>query len=110
MTKKMKRFLALSLALLMAFAVVGCGSTENTTTAAPADNTQTTAAPAADTTTKAPETQGTPQTQAPDQKSSKDTIIIATANETPSLTSVDHNAVAGSYMNKLTFSIKSECG
>lgn len=104
MTKKMKRFLALSLALLMAFAVVGCGSTENTTTAAPADNTQTTAAPAADTTTKAPESQGTPQTQAPGQKSSKDTIIIATANETPSLTSVEHNAVAGSYMNKLTFS------
>lgn len=32
----------------------------------------------------------------------KDTIVIATANETPSLNPYDHNAVAGSYMNQLT--------
>lgn len=32
----------------------------------------------------------------------KDTIIVATANETPSLNPYDHNAVAGSYMNMLT--------
>ncbi len=36
-------------------------------------------------------------------KSSKDTLIIATANETPSLTSVDHDAVAGDYLNKMTY-------
>ena len=33
----------------------------------------------------------------------KDSIIIATANETPSLSPTEHNAVAGSYMNLLTY-------
>ncbi len=32
----------------------------------------------------------------------KDTIVIATANETPSLNPYEHNAVAGTYMNLLT--------
>ncbi len=32
----------------------------------------------------------------------KDTLIVATENETPSLTTVGHNAVAGDYMNKIT--------
>ena len=33
----------------------------------------------------------------------KDSIVIATANETPSLSPTEHNAVAGSYMNLLTY-------
>lgn len=32
----------------------------------------------------------------------KDTVVIATADETPSLTTAGHNAVAGDYVNKLT--------
>lgn len=34
----------------------------------------------------------------------KDTVVIATANETPSLTTANHAAVAGDYMNQLTHS------
>lgn len=33
----------------------------------------------------------------------KDSIVIATMSETPSLSPTDHNAVAGSYMNILTY-------
>ena len=40
----------------------------------------------------------------PQQSSGKDSIVIATANETPSLSPVDHNATAGNYMNLLTYS------
>ena len=32
----------------------------------------------------------------------KDTLIIATANETPSVTTNEHNAVAGNYLNQMT--------
>lgn len=32
----------------------------------------------------------------------KDTVVICTADETPSLTTAGHNAVAGDYVNKLT--------
>ena len=34
----------------------------------------------------------------------KDTIVIATMSETPSVHPADHNATAGSYMNLLTYS------
>lgn len=34
----------------------------------------------------------------------KDSIIIATMSETPSVHPCDHNATAGSYMNQLTYS------
>ena len=34
----------------------------------------------------------------------KDSIVIATANETPSLHPFAHNSVAGTYMNDLTYS------
>ena len=33
----------------------------------------------------------------------KDSIVIATMGETPSLSPTEHNAVAGSYMNLLTY-------
>ena len=35
--------------------------------------------------------------------STKDSIVIATMSETPSLTPNEHNAVAGGYMNLLTY-------
>ncbi len=38
-----------------------------------------------------------------DGSAGKDTLIIATANETPSVSSVDHNAVAAEYLNKMTY-------
>lgn len=90
--KNFKRFLALALALVMALTMVACGSSETTTTAAPteaasqAPGENTTAAPAD-----------------PSAVSAKDTLIVATENETPSLTTVEHNAVAGDYMNQLTY-------
>ena len=39
----------------------------------------------------------------PSSDGGKDSSIIATANETPSLSPVEHNAVAGDYMNGLTY-------
>ena len=38
-----------------------------------------------------------------DSGTARDSIIIATANETPSLSPTEHNAVAGDYMNMLTY-------
>ena len=76
---------------LAAGSLAGCGSKPATT--------ETTAAQggAADTTTAAASTEaGKPATSA------KDTLIIATANETPSLTTNLHNATAGSYINLMT--------
>ena len=35
--------------------------------------------------------------------SAKDTLVIATANETPSVTTNMHNAVAGDYINRMTY-------
>lgn len=98
MKKSLKRFLALMLTVIFALSMVACGGNETTDTTTAAPGGETKASTEAD--TKAPESQPSGEKKT----SSKDTIIIATANETPSLTSVDHNAVAGSYMNKLTFS------
>ena len=36
--------------------------------------------------------------------SAKDSVVIATMGETPTLSPVEHNAVAGGYMNQLTYS------
>lgn len=77
--------------------LTGCGGggsgTANTTAAGGADTTaaaaDTTAAPSGDTTQAA-------------SSDKKDTLIIATENETPSMTTAGHNAVAGSYMNDMT--------
>ncbi len=38
-----------------------------------------------------------------DKTPAKDSIVIATMGETPSLSPTEHNAVAGSYMNVLTY-------
>ena len=92
MTKKLMRSLVPALVLSLAVgSLAGCGSKPATT--------ETTAAQggAADTTTAAASTEaGKPATSA------KDTLIIATANETPSLTTNLHNAVAGDYINAMT--------
>jgi len=98
MKKSLKSLLALTLAIVLGLNMVACSSSEPAGTATPDEDETETASQA--------ETKGEePATQPSGEKhtSTKDTIIIATANETPSLTSVEHNAVAGSYMNKLTF-------
>lgn len=98
MKKSLKSLLALTLAIVLGLTMVACSSSEpaGTTTAAEGESQ---AASQAETKGEEPATQPSGEKHT----STKDTIIIATANETPSLTSVEHNAVAGSYMNKLTF-------
>ncbi|MBQ7796253.1 MAG: ABC transporter substrate-binding protein [Lachnospiraceae bacterium] len=88
MTKKSMRYLAPVLAMSMVLSLTACGGgdTAATTAAAGGDAAaETTAAAGGDTAAAA-----------------KDTLIIATANETPSMTTNLHNAVAGDYMNKMT--------
>lgn len=92
MTKKSMRYLAPVLAMSMVLSLTACGGGEKaaeTTAAAAAGNdaaAATTAAAAAGN----------------DAAPAKDTLVIATANETPSMTTNLHNAVAGDYMNKMT--------
>ena len=89
MTKKIMRSLVPALVLsLAAGSLAGCGSNQTTTdtTAAQGDT--------AGTTTEASKDGGAAST--------KDTLIIATANETPSLTTNLHNATAGDYINQMT--------
>ena len=93
--KRFSRVLAPVLAMSLAVGLMaGCGggssSSSSTTAAAGGDTASTTAAAA--------EQSGSSET------AGKDTLILATANETPSVTSVDHNAVAGDYLNKMTYS------
>ena len=94
MTKKIMRSLVPALVLSLAVgSLAGCGSNQATTetTAAQGGAAETTAAAAASTEAGAVAT-----------TSAKDTLIIATANETPSLTTNQHNAVAGDYINMMT--------
>ena len=93
MKKSLKSLLALTLAIVLGLTMVACGSSEpaGTTTAAEGESQ---AASQAETKGEEPATQPSGEKHT----STKDTIVIATANETPSLTSVEHNAVAGSYM------------
>ncbi len=93
MTKKLMRSLVPALVLSLAVgSLAGCGSNQATT--------ETTAAQggAAETTGAAASTEA----GKPAATSAKDTLIIATANETPSLTTNLHNAVAGDYINMMT--------
>lgn len=94
MTKKLMRSLVPALVLSLAVgALAGCGSkTETKETAAPAQN-----AAAATTAAAADKKE-----EAAPAASAKDTLIIATANETPSVTTNLHNAVAGDYINQMT--------
>ena len=101
MTKKLMRGLVPVMVLSAAAALfTGCGSKE-----APADTTQTggsketeAAGSTAASENKETESKGSESTGT----SSKDTLIIATANETPSVTTNLHNAVAGDYINQMT--------
>ena len=95
MTKKLMRSLVPVMALSLAVGLfTGCsGSGDEETTAAAAGT----------------EAAGGDATEAADSGdsgstsgSAKDTLIIATANETPSVTTNLHNAVAGDYLNKMT--------
>ncbi len=95
MTKKLMRSLVPAMVLSLAVgSLAGCGSKPATTetTAAQSSAAETTAAAAAAST----------EAGAVATTSAKDTLIIATANETPSLTTNLHNAVAGDYINAMT--------
>ena len=92
MTKKSMRYLAPVLAMSMVLSLTACGggdkAAETKAPAAAGDAKQTEAAANA----------------GGDAAPAKDTLIIATANETPSMTTNLHNAVAGDYMNEMTHS------
>ncbi len=93
MNKKL-RTLSLLLVLAMIFGLsAGCSKDAEPGGQEPADKDQT-------------QQPGQPEDQDGESQPSqaKDSIVIATANETPSLSSVDHNATAGNYMNLLTYS------
>ena len=93
--KKFTRVLAPVLALSLAASLfTGCGSKAEETQAAAAETKAEAQAEA--------ETEAKADDAAASESTGKDTLIIATANETPSLTTNEHNAVAGDYMNKLT--------
>ena len=89
--KKTMRSLAPALALSLAVGLLagcsGSGEASDTTAAAGQEGAETTA-----------EAGGSGDASG----SAKDTLIIATANETPSVTTNLHNAVAGDYLNKMT--------
>ncbi len=89
----MKKLLSLSLSLLlvMSLALTGCAGGNNAegeaTSQASGDN------------TVAEATSNGKAGPAVD----KDTVVLATFSETPTLSSYEHNAVAGDYLNKLTY-------
>ena len=92
MSKKL-RVLSLLLVLVMAFGLfAGCSKDDP----APADDVN---KPADDANKPADD-----KPSEPSGNGGKDTIVIATMSETPSLSPTDHNATAGSYMNMLTYS------
>ena len=90
MTKKLMRGLVPVMVLSAAVALfTGCGSKDSGADSKPAGD-------AKETTAEAGKDSGSKGT------SSKDTLIIATANETPSVTTNLHNATAGDYINQMT--------
>ena len=96
MTKKLMRGLVPVMVLSAAAALfTGCGSKDSGADAKPAGETKETEAAGS---TAASEDKGTESKGT----SSKDTLIIATANETPSVTTNLHNATAGDYINQMT--------
>ncbi len=99
----MKKLMSISIAMLlvMSLALVGCSGGGNTETGGGEKQPSTTAAKAdgGEATTAAPSEDDKNAGPAVD----KDTVVIATFSETPSLSSYGHGAVAGEYLNKLTF-------
>ena len=101
MTKKIMRGLVPVMVLSAAAALfTGCGSKDSGADAKPAGEAKETeaAGSAAASEDKETESKGTESKGT----SSKDTLIIATANETPSVTTNLHNATAGDYINQMT--------
>lgn len=97
MTKKIMRALVPALVLsLAAVTFTGCGSSKKQE-ATPTQGA--TAAADAGKTTDAAKSADAGNIKA---ATGKDTLLITTANETPSVTTNDHNAVAGDYVNKMT--------
>ncbi len=90
--------LLLVLILVLAVALTGCGGGGSTaSTDAPAES----GAAGQDTTTAAQPTDTSDPKAGP--AIDKDTVVICTADETPSLTTAEHNAVAGDYVNRLIY-------
>ncbi len=77
--------------LIIALAITGCsGGNENSESGGSGDSAKTTKAAAGSNAKAGPAID-------------KDTVVICTADETPSLTTAEHNAVAGDYVNRLTY-------
>jgi|GEM_PF-6699965 len=95
----MKRTLAILLCLMMLISCAACGNSSQ-----PAQND----APASPSTpSSTPSTNDTKQEASSNEDRhyavDKDTVVVCTADETPSVTARLHNATAGSYVNYLTY-------
>ncbi len=100
MTKKLMRGLVPALVLSLAVGLfAGCGSSNNNSQSeAPAQSEA-----AGSTTVASSDNSGNSGNAGTSTAASgKDSLIIATANETPSVTTNLHNAVAGDYLNNMT--------
>lgn len=95
MRKKWMRNLAPVLALALAAGVLsGCAQGAGETSGA---------ATTAESSAETGSTQGEEGTQEENaSQTAKDTLVIATANEPPSVTTNQHNSIAGNYMNTMT--------
>ncbi|MBQ2455941.1 MAG: ABC transporter substrate-binding protein [Firmicutes bacterium] len=100
--KKSVKLLALLLVLAMLASMAACGSK----TEEPASSNTT---PSTTPSTSEPAKQEEPKKEEPKKTENhfyavdNETVVICTADETPSVTARGHNAVAGSYINNLTY-------
>lgn len=81
MFKTKRNLLIMLLSLILMVSVIGCSNSDDGDTDGGGSSDSAIAGPAID----------------------KDTVVIATADETPSLSSAGHNATAGEYVNQLTY-------
>ena len=97
MKKKWIRGLFPAMAVAFAMGMTAGCSADGNASGTSASGTSASSTSAQETSTEAESTEGGSEAAA------KDSLIIATANETPSVTTNEHNAVAGNYMNQLTY-------
>src|SRR5699024_8861657 len=97
MKKKWIRGLFPAMAVAFAMGMTAGCSADGNASGTSASGTSASSTGAQETSTEAESTEGGSEAAA------KDSLIIATANETPSVTTNEHNAVAGNYMNQLTY-------
>ena len=97
MKKKWIRGLFPAMAVAFAMGMTAGCSADGSASGTSASGTSASSTSAQETSTEAESTEGGSEAAA------KDSLIIATANETPSVTTNEHNAVAGNYMNQLTY-------